>query len=904
MLLLPQKVEQMFNTQKIRLARKTHYLILFINVFLFLRVFEVAYSQAKTSQDSLLELLKQDALSAFFQKKYQTAIRKWQQFLVLDKQRKDTTEIAQIYINLGLSYSKISDFTKAFDSYTQAQSIYEKYGYTIGVFQSLRYVASLYFQIADYRTALTKYLKALKIIKDSSGSTFQAFIITAIGNTCLKLNNYDKARGYFYQALQIKRNRGSLRGQGQISSQLGVLNFYEGNLDSAFIHFKNSIEIQEKLKDHTGLRTSYLNLGYVYYIRDQLSSAMTQFKKALASQKAVEDLASQPTTLLKISDVAYRRNQFVQALSWCDQALNKAKQLGNPLDQAECLRKMGLIKFSQNQSSEAFKYMDNALTLALEANSAELIWKIYLGLGLIKEAQNLFFEASGYFKHAIGYIELTTFKRSLFREPQGFIHNKIDTYFKAINALLELNTKSPNADYLQQAFEMSERLSARRIHNSLFYLFPKDSDPDIRDKIALIKGLQSRKEAFENMLLKERIKPILDQNAWKTLSLRNYITKTNKIIRRYQNIVFKTRPDYRLLFVTPSAMLDSIQSHLRSDQVLIKYQILPEKLLIFLITPSQIKHKVIQLTKSNILNLLREFRSELSLAIEPAYLTSESKKERATQLAKLIRKFSDYLLPFILNETTPEQELLILPDQFLSFFPFPVLLAYLSGDKATYLIEKRLIRLFNSGTHFLSAKYFNFKNLDNALIIASNKSYSVDTWNEPEAIASELKKSAIEIDILNKNIPDSSSKAYSLIHLELAGEWDGEFIQKSYFELGVQNNSGNLQRIFLPDWFRIRTSDSALIFLTAFNAFLSEKYSDQSLLSLIECWKIMKAASIVVSLWETPSESRRLLVTEFYNRLHTGLSPAQALRIAQLSLIKSKQFSAPFYWAGFQLYGY
>jgi CHAT domain-containing protein len=44
------------------------------------------------------------------------------------------------------------------------------------------------------------------------------------------------------------------------------------------------------------------------------------------------------------------------------------------------------------------------------------------------------------------------------------------------------------------------------------------------------------------------------------------------------------------------------------------------------------------------------------------------------------------------------------------------------------------------------------------------------------------------------------------------------------------------------------------------------------------------------------------LMDEFYDELNKGASPDAALRNAKLSLLRSKEFHNPFYWAPFQLY--
>jgi CHAT domain-containing protein len=66
----------------------------------------------------------------------------------------------------------------------------------------------------------------------------------------------------------------------------------------------------------------------------------------------------------------------------------------------------------------------------------------------------------------------------------------------------------------------------------------------------------------------------------------------------------------------------------------------------------------------------------------------------------------------------------------------------------------------------------------------------------------------------------------------------------------------------------------------------------------------------VVSQWNVESASTSQLMIEFHSNLmgakdvnHRTISIAQALRLAQLKLLKSPTYSDPFYWAGFVVMG-
>lgn len=70
-----------------------------------------------------------------------------------------------------------------------------------------------------------------------------------------------------------------------------------------------------------------------------------------------------------------------------------------------------------------------------------------------------------------------------------------------------------------------------------------------------------------------------------------------------------------------------------------------------------------------------------------------------------------------------------------------------------------------------------------------------------------------------------------------------------------------------------------------------------------ELFSIAGARSVLGSLWKVSDEAAVLVFTEFYRNIAAGKSRTEALRLAQLSVIESRQYAHPFYWACFTLYG-
>ena len=67
------------------------------------------------------------------------------------------------------------------------------------------------------------------------------------------------------------------------------------------------------------------------------------------------------------------------------------------------------------------------------------------------------------------------------------------------------------------------------------------------------------------------------------------------------------------------------------------------------------------------------------------------------------------------------------------------------------------------------------------------------------------------------------------------------------------------------------------------------------------------ARSTIATMWSVNDEASATLMKEFYKQLvkakETGKSKAEALRLAQLAVLKNKDYKAPYYWAAYVLLG-
>jgi len=74
-------------------------------------------------------------------------------------------------------------------------------------------------------------------------------------------------------------------------------------------------------------------------------------------------------------------------------------------------------------------------------------------------------------------------------------------------------------------------------------------------------------------------------------------------------------------------------------------------------------------------------------------------------------------------------------------------------------------------------------------------------------------------------------------------------------------------------------------------------------LSLRRAFRIAGPQTVLASHWKVNDKATSQLMTEFMRHWRAGEPRAQAWRGAQLSLLHSKEFSSPYFWAAFTLTG-
>jgi CHAT domain-containing protein len=193
---------------------------------------------------------------------------------------------------------------------------------------------------------------------------------------------------------------------------------------------------------------------------------------------------------------------------------------------------------------------------------------------------------------------------------------------------------------------------------------------------------------------------------------------------------------------------------------------------------------------------------------------------------------------------------------------------------------------------------------------------------EVEAISSLFPADQVKV-FVGKEATEESAKAGSgeshIIHFATHALLDDRFPLSSSLvlampdDLQVGTGNGLLQVWEIFEQMRLNAD---LVVLSGCETALGEEDGGEGLMGLARAFQFAGARSVLASLWSVNDQATSELMIRFYKHLLAGVPKDQALQAAQQELIAGpievlnekgerevRDFSAPYYWAGFQLYG-
>jgi CHAT domain-containing protein len=662
---------------------------------------------------------------------------------------------------------------------------------------------------------------------------------------------------------------------------LAEANFANGNRAAAADAIDRALALYGQSGDRSGLAETQALHGRMLHATGENDRALEIFAQVLPVLRDVHNRLAEARVLTSWAAVDVDRNQPAAALLEVEQALRLTRLIANPAAEQQAMYVRALALRQQNRLDEAIA------SIAAVTDGVETA------------------------RSAIQRSELRT---SYVATVRGYFDLEID--------LLQQNGESA------AAFEVSERARARTLLDGLAESaakIRKGVDPDL---LARQRTVQAQLNAKENYRTQIALRD--GETSARATAIGRDVAR---LVEQWDEIRAKIRnssPAYAQLQAPEPTTLQRIQKTLLDPgSVLVEYHLGPARSYAWVIDRTSIT--VRQLPAANEIDeIARAYHNLLSADIAP--LAAADRIRRTTRVNALGGRLAALVWKPIESRVASRRVLLV-PDGVLQYVPFAALPRsggepLIVHNEVVYLPSASVLESIRQHSrpmrpHPIAAVFADpvFSKNDPRLTTSRDTSAPAQTRAADGGLYGRLRFSRDEADAIDALAPDAFTavdfvaakqtvmtrdlRTYQVVHFATHGSLNTQRPELSGLVLSLVDANGKptdgflrLHEIYNLDL------DADLVVLSACRTALGREVYGEGLIGLTRGFMYAGASRVVSSVWNVDDRASARLMALFYDAMFTRhLSPASALRDAQLSLLRQARWADPHYWAAFGIQG-
>ena len=722
----------------------------------------------------------------------------------------------------------------------------------------------------------------------------------------------------------------------QSLNNLGVLAMERGDPARAEEYHRRALELGETVAPGTlGIARVLNNLGQAAQARGDLKGAEGFLRRALAIvEKSAPESNEHAWILNSLGEVAKARGDLAAAEDDCRRALAMQEKLA-PASMPVVVTLMNLadVVLGRGDPPAAAAHYERALAIAgkVAPGSSEEAQALH-GLGLIRRRTHRIEDASILLLRALDALESQGAKLGGTQEVRsGFAASYASYYHDTIETLLWLGR-------VADALQTLERSRAR-----LFLALLAERDLGFATDLPRELARDRQRTDAEYDRVQGAIASLEPGEG--PAAMEKLLSRLRELREAQQEIsdrIRKASPRLASLQYAQPLDLAGVRSALDPGTLLLSYSVGKESTVLFAVQGPAAPGSGLSVHSLPFgEKVLREKVEAFRHSIQP------TARVRRDALSAEAAALYDLLIRPAESEVSASERLLISPDGPLHSLPFGALVreeGHPPRSSRAYLIERTPLHIVASATVYAELKKSRHAARSPGRLVAfGDPRYPAYTKGGADRIENPDVRSVVsqgfrlaplpssreEVDAITSLFPGRAQKylgaeateerAKSLgkdaryVHFACHGSLDERFPLNSGLALAIPERPANgVDNGLLQAWeiFERVRIEADLVTLSACDTALGKEMGGEGLLGLTRAFQYAGARSVLASLWAVSDSSTPTLMKRFYGYLSAGRSPAEALRAAQVDLIRTppgkgqgSRLSHPFRWAAFQLYG-
>ncbi|MEM8930715.1 MAG: CHAT domain-containing protein [Acidobacteriota bacterium] len=844
--------------------------------------------------------------------------------------------VALSWDQLGRVASQLGETEDAVDAFENSVAIREQYPTAISSVQASLYELARALDIrCELSEAFEIYQRALDhTLEDEPGSGLEAILRVHLADLADVRGDLAAANEHLGAAIRQEGVETPAPTPGLVQLVAGEIARRRGELGRATKHFERMLMVDDT--DHLSRARALWGLGSLAWERGALDDAADHYRRALVSMRDETGAAAEKwrdAMRLDAGMLALERGELEEASRLFEDLLHASFRRGGATwHDASARWGLGRVALLRRQWDVAVQHLQKTVEHLRQVASGRLDLALAIAdLAQAYEALGQQARATAHHLEALRGLEVELDRRRNVPLLYGFAYgDEPEIYRRAIALALKLGQPAT-------AFHHLERFRAQRF---LDRMVERDlAAVDVPEALA-----RDRK----------RLGRRIDQ-ARREVMLNPQSTSATDALRdarwRYDDVVELIRSSSPLQAKVryPSPLdADAARRALDPGTVLVAFFVDREQTVAFVSKPDDSTLHVVPLVAdaSDLGRRVEAWTRQLAAAKRGSLTGSSTRAHRHG------RELYQVLLEPLEEHLASAKRLLILPDGPLHNVAWGALVRPLTETSDLdwqYLVEWKPVHTALSATvyaellgsrrsaadgttlqlaafgephHSAEPQASSDKRIRSAL----ERRLVPGTWRPLEHSRSEVQQIAelfepadVEIylgDAATEEAVEAVGSRARILHLAAHGLLDQEMPLDSAIVLaGSTSDDGDRHNGLLQMWEvldRLRL-DADLVVLSACDSAVGESMAGEGLQSLSQAFQLVGARSVVASRWSVHDHATATLMVRFYRHLRAGRSKDEALRQAQLELIRDPvdgmqpgslvDYSSPYYWAAFQVDG-
>ncbi len=847
----------------------------------------------------------------------------------------DDEAAATVRFNLGLVEGWRGDTSAAREALQSALATLRTVGNRYGEAAASYVLAMSDRDLGQSATAAASFRRALELFRELGDRTREASVLTQLARLEDRLGDTQAALRGLEQARAAWAEVGNVIQEADTRVELGRLLLSLQRADDALPLFEQALAAFRAHGVRRSEAAALTSLGEALATLGRPAQAIPRLMEALALQDEIGDAGSAINARIALALAERGLGRPAAAVAQLETALAAVRAKRDRQREARALRELGATHVAAGDASRAGAAFEEALGLCRAHGYRPCEALALGGLARAEAARGRTVEAQARVSEAILLLEGLrgqVARRDLRSSYSALLREHYDL---AVELQMRLHAARPDAGFDARALETAERARARGLVELLAETqadLRSDAAPElVAQERALLDEINTRSAAQTRALAAGED----DVAGGQSLEV---------LLARYEDVQARLRessPRYAALTrPAPVGVAELRAGLLDADTTLLEYALGTPRSFLWAVTRDGLRSFVLpprDEIEALTGELLERLRAPRGRATPPGEATRASSEALAARLAGML------LGP--LGER-PTRRLLVVPDGLLQALPFALLPWPGTQPAEALVVHHELVSLPSAGTLAL------LRNLAAARAPARREVLVVadpvfDAQDErvrgalpgaAPAATSDATRDALtsalgvqhlprlpltrrEAEALRRAVPEtrlllgfaarrealigSALESYRIVHLATHGLVHAAQPALSGVALSLVDERGAPLDGFLRlhDLYDLRLS-ADLVVLSACQTALGRDLRGEGVMSLARGFMHAGASRVLASLWQVHDEATAALMTAFYDALlRRHMSPAAALREAQLTLLRSRRWRAPYYWAAFTLQG-